>query len=257
MSRQWDKRMAASVIVAATVALSFDSLRKLAEMSGFTGPLGWAWPLCLDAVAYLATRVWLEKGPAYRFARALAIGSIGLSLVANGLVHGLTAYSIAPHWTIVVLVGAVPPGMLALVVHLLVIDSPGVGGSITEPASIPAVQEPGEVASIESAPPGTEVDQTGSIDAEPASIDPPKRKRTATTRSTQPIDKRSRSIGDLRAELERAISDPTIEVDPASAESIRKALKISPSRARVLRDGLTTDTSIAMAPAPEAVEVGR
>lgn len=132
MTRQWDKRTAATVVVLATVALSFASLRTLAEMCGFTGWLGWVWPICLDAVAYLATRVWLEKGAGYRFARALAIGAISLSLVANGLVHGLTEYGLTPHWTIVVLVGAVPPLMLALVVHLLVIDQPA--SLATEPA---------------------------------------------------------------------------------------------------------------------------
>lgn len=136
-ARQWDKRAAAAVIVVATVALSFSSLRSLAEMCGFTGWLGWVWPICLDAVAYLATRIWLEKGAAYRFARALAVGAVTLSLVANGLVHGLTEYTLQPHWVIVVLVGAVPPLMLALVAHLLVTDQPTTPA--TAPAEVPAV----------------------------------------------------------------------------------------------------------------------
>lgn len=144
-ARQWDKRIAAAVIVVATVALSFSSLRSLAEMCGFTGWLGWVWPICLDAVAYLATRIWLEKGPAYRFARALAVGAVTLSLVANGLVHGLTEYRVHPHWMIVVLVGAVPPLMLALVAHMLVTDQPASQAPApAEEAAVPAEQLPVE-----------------------------------------------------------------------------------------------------------------
>jgi hypothetical protein len=138
-TRQWDKRGAATVIVVATVVLSFSSLRSLAEMCGFTGWLGWVWPICLDAVAYLATRIWLEKGAAYRFARALAVGAVSLSLVANGLVHGLTEYRLHPHWVVVVLVGAVPPLMLALVAHLLVTDQPA------SPAPAPAEEPAADV----------------------------------------------------------------------------------------------------------------
>jgi hypothetical protein len=94
----------------------------------------------------------LEKGSAYRFARALTVASITLSLIANGLVHDLTEYGIHPHWMIVVLVGAVPPAMLALVVHMLVIDRPanlaaGPGGHlVTEPHQVAAEQphQPGD-----------------------------------------------------------------------------------------------------------------
>lgn len=122
--RDTDRTGAAFVIVLTTVALSFTSLQKLATLCGFTGWLSWAWPICLDAVAYLATRIWLANGHARRFAKGVAISSIVLSLIANGLVHALTEYRMTPHWTIVVLVGAVPPLMLALVIHMLVADRP-------------------------------------------------------------------------------------------------------------------------------------
>lgn len=115
-----DAVLAAVVVVLATAVLSFESLRDLARMCGFTGGLDWLWPICLDAVAYVATRVWLLRGPAWRLGRGLAVGAIGLSLAANGLVHGLGQYGVAPHWLIVVAVGAVPPLMLALTVHLIV-----------------------------------------------------------------------------------------------------------------------------------------
>jgi hypothetical protein len=46
----------------------------------------------------------------------------------------------------------------------------------------------------------------------------------------------TRSIEDLRADLARAIADPDIDVNPDSAESIRRTLQCSPERARTLRD---------------------
>jgi hypothetical protein len=45
-----------------------------------------------------------------------------------------------------------------------------------------------------------------------------------------------RSIDQLRAELRKAIETRPGSIDPASAESIRKALRCSPARARQLRD---------------------
>jgi len=55
--------------------------------------------------------------------------------------------------------------------------------------------------------------------------------RRAARTSTQ-----GRSIEALRADLKAAIDDPAIDVDPTSAESIRRTLQCSPARARALRD---------------------
>lgn len=130
MARTWDIHTAATVVVTATVALSFESLYDLARLCEF-GRLAGAWPLCLDAVAYLATRLWLRHGQAWKFARALALSAIALSVAANGLVHGLAHTHAKPDVLIVIAVGAVPPIMLALVIHTLV--SAG-----THPVPVPA-----------------------------------------------------------------------------------------------------------------------
>lgn len=132
-----DVKFAATVVVVATVVLSFTALRDLARKCGFEHGLDWVWPICLDAVAYLATRIWLSKSGAWKFARALAIGAVALSLVANGLVHGMKSQ---PHWTIIVLVGAVPPLMLALVIHMLVADIPV--NEPPKPVKIKATRKP-------------------------------------------------------------------------------------------------------------------
>jgi hypothetical protein len=139
-----DVKVAATVVVVATVLLSFTALRDLARMCGFEHGLDWVWPICLDAVAYLGTRVWLAKGNAWRFARGLSISAVALSLIANGLVHGQKG--VPPHWTIVVLVGAVPPLMLALVIHMLVADGSENTAAPATPVKPAPVKAPKKVA---------------------------------------------------------------------------------------------------------------
>jgi hypothetical protein len=139
--RSWDLHTAAAVIITATVGLSFDTLHQLARLCGFD-TLAWAWPVCLDAVAYLGTRLWLARGPAYRFARGLALVAIGLSIVGNGLDHGLTHTGTPPDLWIVIAVGSVPPVMLALVIHALVANRTGTtvrpGSAVPADQTVPA-----------------------------------------------------------------------------------------------------------------------
>jgi hypothetical protein len=255
---QWDKRIAGAVVVLATLALSFSSLRALAEMCGFTGWLGWVWPICLDAVAYLATRVWLEKGAAYRFGRFLAIGAISLSLAANGLVHGLTEYDRQPHWVIVVLVGAVPPLMLALVAHLLVVDrsdtgpaptavpepSAGTGqtGTAAEPdrststTGRPADQTEPIQTSVPDRP-----DQTGPVPtAVPVHRDRKPRTRTGRTATVKPTGARTGSDqGEPSDRSDAVLLDRLRELTVSSGHvpsltAVRTGLRVGTGRARRL-----------------------
>lgn len=136
--RPLDISGAAALIMAATLTLSFSSLYELALMSGFGDRLSYAWPVCLDAVGYLGTRLWLLFGPAWRFARGLALAAIALSVIANGLVHGLTSTGTTRDTLIAIAVGAVPPVMLALVIHALVASRTGTAVPAAEEA--PAVR---------------------------------------------------------------------------------------------------------------------
>ncbi len=124
------------VVAAAAAVLSFAALRDLALLCGFSRNLGWLLPVVVDAGAAAGSRVWLggrEAGPARRFARALALGLLTLSVAANALGHGLAAYRLAPPWWVVVVVSAIPPAVLGAVVHLAVL----VGRP--EPAPAPSV----------------------------------------------------------------------------------------------------------------------
>lgn len=73
---------------------------------------------------------------------------------------------------------------------------------------------------------------TGSIDT----LDRPSDQRGST--------RRSRSIEELKAELRARIAAYPGSIDPTSAESIRRALRCSPSRARRLRDHLSGEKEV-------------
>lgn len=112
-----------SLIVGGAAVLSFNSSRDLADMCGFNGWLSWVWPVCLDAVAYTSTRIWLSRttdNDTRGYARRLALIAISLSLGANGLDLFLNVEKLAPVWGVVLLVGAIPPATLAAVIHMLV-----------------------------------------------------------------------------------------------------------------------------------------
>lgn len=112
------------VVAGAAAVLSFAALRDLALICGFAPWLAWLLPVVVDAGAAAGSLVWLG-GPtaasARRFARALALALLGLSVAANALGHGLAAFAISPPWWVVVAVSAIAPAVLGAVVHLAVL----------------------------------------------------------------------------------------------------------------------------------------
>ncbi len=98
--------------------------------------LAWLLPVVVDAGAAAGSLVWLggrAARAARRFARALALTLLGLSVAANALDHGLNAYGLAPAWWVVVLVSAVAPAVLGAVVHLAVL--------VGRPAARPPIRD--------------------------------------------------------------------------------------------------------------------
>ncbi|MGH3611435.1 MAG: DUF2637 domain-containing protein [Pseudonocardia sp.] len=125
------------IVAAAAAVLSFAALRDLALVCGFAPWLAWLLPVVVDAGAAAGSLVWLggwSAPSARRFARALALALLGLSVAANALGHGLAAFSLAPQWWVVVIVSAVAPAVLGAVVHLAVL----VGRPDDEPVTGPA-----------------------------------------------------------------------------------------------------------------------
>jgi hypothetical protein len=67
-------------------------------------------------------------------------------------------------------------------------------------------------------------------------LDPGSTDRPRSTRRRRRTTRQTRSIEELRAELRARIEADPGSIDPTSAESIRRALRCSPARARRLRD---------------------
>lgn len=112
------------IVAVAAAVLSFSALRDLALVCGFAPMLAWLLPIVVDAGAAAGSLVWLGGRvgvAACRFARALALILLGLSVAANALGHGLAAFALAPAWWVVVLVSAIAPAVLGAVVHLAVL----------------------------------------------------------------------------------------------------------------------------------------
>ncbi len=104
-----------AVVAAAAAVLSFAALRDLALVCGFAAELAWLLPVVVDAGAAAGSLVWLGGAvstTARRFARALALGLLTLSVAANALGHGLEAFRLAPAWWVVVIVSAIAPAVL-------------------------------------------------------------------------------------------------------------------------------------------------
>lgn len=122
-ARTWLLAMLA-VVAAAAAVLSFAALQDLARQCGFDPRLAWLLPVVVDAGAAAGSMVWLgaeASARARRFARALALGLLALSVAANALGHVLEAYRLEPAWWVVVGVSGIAPAVLGAVVHLAVL----------------------------------------------------------------------------------------------------------------------------------------
>lgn len=96
---------------------SFEGLRSLAAATGWSEWQAPLLPVTIDAFALSAIRIWLlgsaVSARARRLARAGAIGAVALSLSGNGVWHLVSAGLVPVHWVVVLVVGAVPPLVLA------------------------------------------------------------------------------------------------------------------------------------------------
>lgn len=112
-----------TVVAAAAAVLSFAALRDLAIVCGFAPSLAWLLPVVIDAGAAAGSLAWLGSAApqARTYGRTLALLLLASSVGGNALGHGLAAYSVRPHWLVVVGVSAVAPAVLGALVHLVVL----------------------------------------------------------------------------------------------------------------------------------------
>jgi hypothetical protein len=145
-----DHWVALGLLVSAVAAAvsSFDGLRSLAVATGWSEWQAPLLPVTIDAFALSAIRIWLlgsaVSARARRLARAGAIGAVLLSLSGNGVWHLVSAGLVPVHWVVVLVVGAVPPVVLAVIVHLASVRSLAAsedGRAVLR--DVPAVREDG------------------------------------------------------------------------------------------------------------------
>ncbi|MEU0468265.1 DUF2637 domain-containing protein [Amycolatopsis sp. NPDC006131] len=228
MTRAWINWGGLAVVALAAAVLSFASLRHLAIVCGTPTGLAWLLPVCIDAAAVVATRLWLSgetPAEARRFARALALAMIVLSVAGNGADHALAAYGILPPWWAVVAVASVPPAVLGAVAHLSALVTGRPADAVPEvPAAVPAPVEVPVPEPVAEVPPTV---------AAPEPVPAPEPARTG--RDQGPRRPRPVPAGHTDAELMtrlRALADEL--GGPPSVGRTRTALGVGTGRAQRL-----------------------
>jgi hypothetical protein len=180
-----------AVIAAGAFSFSADSWVKLAESAGFvatiarvstvTVGLSWVLPVAVDAYTALTTWLYLGALPGSelrKYAGRSAFAAAGLSVIAQGAYHGLSAVGIVvgEFWPLVVVVGAIPPVLLGSVIHLLAIYLHDARPVVAESARPAAATRPKPTRTPKASQPAESV-----ADSQPA-VEPTDSTRTGSTR---------------------------------------------------------------------------
>lgn len=112
-------------VVAAAFALSFDAIRSVAIAAHITPGLAWLYPVAVDgamATATVCAVVMRARGRSAVYPWAVVLFGAVVSVVANGLhawVGESGSWVLPASWAVAL--SAVPPVLLALSVHLLIV----------------------------------------------------------------------------------------------------------------------------------------
>lgn len=123
MTRRLDVWTVTGIGVAATTAAiaSAGAQHQLAVAAGWGNATAWLLPGCVDTLAAVGARVWLDAtatDSARRYARAVALVAVVVSLTLNAAGHATAVGLLSVSVPLVVAVGAVPAVSLAATVHL-------------------------------------------------------------------------------------------------------------------------------------------
>jgi hypothetical protein len=189
--------VASWAVLAASFGLSATTWVALAELAGFTARasipatdvtlrLAWLMPVAVDGYVVVALVLWMAPVPTRvaAFAKKNTYGAAFTGIAAQSAYHLLhTASTTTELWRVVLaaIVGALPPAVAALAVHMraLIRRESGTSATTATPASVPVpVPVPSLSMAPDSHPPST-IDSrpmpapiTADTDDTPSSVDP-------------------------------------------------------------------------------------
>jgi hypothetical protein len=158
--------IASWAVLAASFALSASTWIAMAVIAGFTGAatlpvidvtlrVAWLMPVAIDGYVVVALVLWMSPVPAKvaAFAKKNTYGAAGIGIVAQSAYHLLFTLSATPElWRVALaaIVGALPPAVSALAVHMRALirretDRAAVttsGTTPATPATVPSVSAP-------------------------------------------------------------------------------------------------------------------
>lgn len=117
----WPLYLGMAVAGSAAVVASASTLAALARVAGWVGWTPWLLPAALDVGGSVGGWCWLRPGTPSRardFGRAVALVGAAGTLVGNAAGHLIASRYLHPGPGLVVIVGAVPAGVLVALVHL-------------------------------------------------------------------------------------------------------------------------------------------
>ncbi|MFD9724268.1 DUF2637 domain-containing protein [Streptomyces sp. NPDC059072] len=266
-------RTAKTLLVLALVAVvgmafrvSWNALRDVARAIGADGTAATLYPFVVDglmALALVAALVLTDDARkfALRVLAAYTLASLVLNYV-HGLVPDLHSQSIGwsrlangdwTNWTLVLLATSLPVGsiyfgsdLVAKVLHHQPLIEPNPQESTqtgtnqsTSDQGEPLVEEPGPAAEVDSSP--TPVVEP--IEALPQLV--VAAESTRPRRATGRVPQAARSTRPVRTEIEllaeaRSLTE-SWPIEKLTGEGIRKALRTSPAKARVVREALKAE----------------
>lgn len=164
--------VASWLVLGASFGLSASTWIALADLAGFTGSVGpaglavdlaWLMPVAVDGYVVVALLLWMAPVPVRvaRFARSNTYAAASVGVLAQAAYHALSVYSATGEvWRLVMaaVVGALPPAVAALAVHMraLLVRQAGTGthDAQREPVAVmvPPVEPPFPQASGPDAP---------------------------------------------------------------------------------------------------------
>ncbi|MEU8316681.1 MULTISPECIES: hypothetical protein [Actinomycetes] len=167
----WYARLATTygrpAVLIAAIALSAPGEYQLARMAGWTPHVAWLMPFTISVYAAAAAALAASRPRGQRTSAIVGSGfALLLALAAQVVAHLLTSGHMQVTWWLIAIVSAIPPAVVAHVLHLAAMPTP----AVTAPAP---VSNPGEQPPAPGAPPAAdeEQDEHGNEQLHPADGD--------------------------------------------------------------------------------------